>query len=182
MTKELENDENIEKVEKPAKKCVYLKIIALILYFFALAAVIIGVVLTIERAIDAVGGYQNLLPPDIDIDDMPKLNINSMFTGFGFILGGIVIFIVASIFMGIYRKKNAPPKKEEESGDFFDMVTKSITEQLKNVTEKLEGSDSKDKEEETKPKQKIYCAYCGSELSEEDKKCPSCGSSKKFRK
>ena len=36
--------------------------------------------------------------------------------------------------------------------------------------------------EEQEDKTKVYCAYCGTELDENTKKCPHCGANKKIEK
>lgn len=196
MNKEQTNKEETTK----EKNYIYLKAFAIIFYVIAVALIIYGIFSIVGYAYTIVSDSQsnwfvenNFFNPDDFADKfedgLEHLNISGMIKGFEFIIGGVVCIVVGSILIKNYNKKTykAQQKVEEEDAvNFIDTVRVTISEQLKKASEKISPAvDQKtetEEKEEKKPKQKIYCAYCGSELDENDKKCPSCGASKKFRK
>ncbi len=179
---------------KKEKNYIYLKAFAIIFYVIALILIVYGIFSIIGYAYTIVSNSQNnwfvennFFDPDDFVDKfedgMDHLNISGMIKGFEFILGGVVCIVIASLFLRSYNKKTKPKivEKEDETENLFDTIKITISEQLKSASEKL-NPDGAEKQKKEKPKQKIYCAYCGSELDEQDKKCPGCGASKKFRK
>lgn len=183
------NNENTEKNYK------YLKVIAIILYIVAAALFIAGVCSIVGYALEVVTGTQNALSMKnffdfegfvVYEDDLEHVDISGMISGISLIVFGSVCIVVASVLMRMYHKKTIiETSSVKDDNNLFDSVKKSIADQLKAASEKLNPSQTstdENKEKSEKPKQKIFCAYCGSELDENDKKCPSCGASKKFRK
>lgn len=176
-----QKDNNVNK--KPKSKFMALKVIAEILY--VIAGIIFALAM-INLVINLVNGAVDIVP---DFDDP-----DPTFEGFGFfgeVIGSfrsfvtcIILCVVATILMIIYRNKNRNITFEEKNEDDspvskYKTMFKDIVDVVKDKVKDATGSPIEEKKEE---KVHIFCAYCGSELDENDKKCPSCGASKKIRK
>ncbi len=177
-------------------KYTWMKVISIILYVIATIILIVGVVSIIEYAMFIVTGnadnmhFNGFFDDEFFMEfegDIMSPDIAGMASGIKFIVIAVILFAVATILMTVYRKRTRDLSPKQSDENLFDSVKQSITVSIKSVADKVSKTMSEslgetDNKEEKKPKQKIFCAYCGSELDENDKKCPSCGASKKFRK
>lgn len=140
-----------------------LRIVAFVLYAFAVILFIVGF-------INAFGDIAGFGGNDFELDDF-----NENIVGFGSIINKIVSYIATAFTCSV-------------CGSILLIISNSLKFKVKkdmiesknnNVTESL--NDSKPNDEKSK-KYRIICAYCGSELDLDDKKCPNCGASKKIQK
>ncbi len=170
---------NKEKFEGSDKKCKYLKVIATIF-------VIIGLVLFVVGVVDVFRNVFSIMQDNSKFslinDNFNKdIDLSKMFSGITFIGVAMALFIAAIVLFSIYRKKNMlsiveDEKTEDSIFDKIEKTVKSVSETIRKATETEQKP-----QDEVKPKQHIYCAYCGSELDESDQNCPSCGATRKFR-
>ncbi len=146
------------------KIALVLRIIAFVLYAFAVILFIVGFI----NAFGDIAGFDG---NDFELDDF-----NENIVGFGSIINKIVSYIATAFTCSV-------------CGSILLIISNSLKFKVKkdliesknsNVTESL--NDSKIIDDEKSKKYRIICAYCGSELDLDDKKCPNCGASKKIQK
>lgn len=146
------------------KIALVLRIVAFVLYAFAVILFIVGF-------INAFGDIAGFGGNDFELDDF-----NENIVGFGSIINKIVSYIATAFTCSV-------------CGSILLIISNSLKFKVKkdliesknnNVTESL--NDSKIIDDEKSKKYRIICAYCGSELDLDDKKCPNCGASKKIQK
>ena len=147
------------------KIALVLRIIAFVLYAFAVILFIVGF-------INSFGDINDFGGDDFELDDF-----NENIVGFGSIINKIVSYIATaftcsvcgSILLIISNSLKFKVKKD------------MIESKKNNNNEEDLLNDSKIDDEKSK-KYRVICAYCGSELDIDDKKCPNCGASKKIQK
>lgn len=146
------------------KIALVLRIIAFVLYAFAVILFIVGF-------INAFGDIAGFGGSDFELDDF-----NENIVGFGSIINKIVSYIATAFTCSV-------------CGSILLIISNSLKFKVKkdliesknnNTTESL--NDGKIIDDEKSKKYRIICAYCGSELDSDDKKCPNCGASKKIQK
>lgn len=146
------------------KIALVLRIIAFVLYAFAVILFIVGF-------INSFGDINGFGGDDFELDDF-----NENIVGFGSIINKIVSYIATAFTCSV-------------CGSILLIISNSLKFKVKkdliesknnNATESL--NDSKIIDDEKSKKYRIICAYCGSELDIDDKKCPNCGASKKIQK
>ena len=145
------------------KIALVLRIVAFVLYAFAIILFIVGFI----NAFGDIAGFDG---HDFVLDDF-----NENIVGFGSIINKIVSYIATAFTCSV-------------CGSILLIISNSLKFKVKkdliesknnNATESL--NDGKPNDEKSK-KYRIICAYCGSELDLDDKKCPNCGASKKIQK
>ena len=99
---------------------------------------------------------------------------NNPFEGNGFkfipmIIGGMVLFAVGGIVMGVSGSKNTIKNPEDYKGSRVYRNLSSIA-SLMGVDIENPNANSNANEED----KKVICPYCGSENSSKDSKCKSC--------
>lgn len=164
------------KNEKQSKA---LKIIAVILYIAAAVFMVIGIVVAIRTMLGGEFHFSLKIPDRIDPDDdlfenKPKIS------DFGFMYFEIALFIaiVATVFLVISKKiKSSATVTKVFSDSDYNLYTEGSDKPSQTPVE-----DTAPVEEKVEEKKRIFCAYCGSELEESDKRCPNCGSSKKVKR
>lgn len=151
-----------------------LKIIAIVLYVVAGIFGVIGIAVAIKTMMSGNFHFSLQLPGNIDSNESTgesefKL---SDFGSMYFVIGIFVAF-VATIFLVLSKSKKKTITKVFSDSD-YNMFT-----EVNDKPSKEQPKDPEPVEEKVEEKKKIFCAYCGSELEETDKRCPNCGSSKK---
>ena len=156
----------VKKVEKKEKKkAPFLVIVAIALYIFALVFLSLGII----RFRDYMSGNTTgLLSQSIDAHfEINFMNFHFSFDGLtmaiNYFVDAAVFFIwgtVLVIISGAFKKKVKKPTEEEFLLD-----------------EEVVGNN-----ERFLPNEKLYCAYCDTELGMNDRKCPNCGAAKKIKK
>lgn len=150
-------------------------ILAIIFYVIGGALVGSGIYMFIKGFAGNVNFSLNL-PSTIDPDFYGDLEFdeveNGMFKtrGIGLFMGGMALILIATMFIAFYKK---PKIKVSHGGVVVDFDNPI------NIFTQTPNIEVKEEKKETK---KIFCAYCGSELDINDKKCPNCGSTKKVQR
>lgn len=172
----------MSKNSNEKKSCTFLKVLAIILILVGIALFVVGIIQTIQFAIDSAKNY-SVLPSDPDDffdDDNPifggksgTMNLAGYLGAIKYAAIGIVCIIVGMVFMLIYRRKNR--------SNVFSGYEMPQTAPMAPLAQE-ETAPVEEPIVPAKGKSKIFCAYCGCELDEGDKKCPNCGASKKFKK
>ena len=160
--------------KKVKKNHIYLKI-AIVVFVVAAILIFSGVMTTIKNATNAM---ENGMPGNGEIvfdNDMSyswkgtlDLDADQMFTGFALIAGGMFCVFIGIVLVVTDMHKN-----------------KTLTSLSKKMIDGVVGaagyisSSIGEMSREIKEKRKVYCEYCGSQLEEDESKCPNCGASKK---
>lgn len=165
---------------KPKKQFVALKAIANILYVISAIILVYSVINIIINVMDGINFSPNFDPDNFDMPSGGMNVANAIFNGARTIIISVVLFIIATVLMTIYRKKNKNTIIEETTESPATKYKKMFRDIVNVVTDATDSDNNQEQKKEEKVH--IFCAYCGSELDEKDRKCPSCGASKKIRK
>ena len=143
---------------------VVLKIIAII--FFVVA--VLQCVLAFIKLFNFISGQA--------LDMFAPANEDVFYESYSTVEGIVKNFVSAAMFMlwggvlmFIYHTKRVKEKQEAEMKNASQMRVDNKNGNNEQV-QLLENAA------------RVYCAYCSNELSENDRKCPHCGASKKIRK
>lgn len=135
------------------------KIIGIIFYVVAFVMLVFGI---FQFVMGGIKGIRDISPFDM------AFSFEVMFSSFlGLFVQAVVFFFIGSVFLSIGKAINKRESLEihDDSDSSNDLFVN-----LKSFQEK-------------EPKQKhVFCAYCGNELDQNQKKCPYCGASKKISK
>lgn len=157
----------VKKVEKKEKKKVsFLVVVAIALYIFAAAFIYLGVAryrdyLSARPLSLFNGGWGS---STIIISIMGHtFTFNGLTMAINYFVDAAVFFIWGTVLLILSRVFKKRKKKQTEEEFILD--------------EEVVGDNDK-----FLPNEKVYCAYCDSELSVNDRKCPNCGATKKVKK
>lgn len=148
------------------KIALVLRIVAIVLYIFAIVSFVLGFVHIVDESMLNFGD---------DIYDLDRFD--ERFDGFGEILNSsmsymfnaFVCMICGSVLLILSNSHKFRAKRDR-------LEERQVLEQIQNKEKEYKTNETQQKN------YKIVCAYCGTELDEEDKKCPNCGASKKIQK
>ncbi len=156
----------VRKVEKQEKKKFpFLVIVALVLYVFA----VVFLIFAVNELRNYLAGTSSGFFSQVGNNEFEFI-FNFSFDGYtiaiNYFIDSAVFFIWGTVLLIIHRisrKKKIKPTEEEYILDDIEAVSENIEKSFVN-------------------NERIYCAYCDSELGVNDRKCPHCGASKKVRK
>ena len=157
----------VKKVNKQEKKKVsFLAIVAVVLYFFAAGFIFLGVVKFRDYLSASPMGILTLGrgSTTIVISIMGyTFTFNGLTMAINYFVDAAVFFIWGSVLLILSRMFKKRKKKQTEEEYILE-------EEVVNDNDRF------------LPNEKVYCAYCDSELGVNDRKCPNCGAAKKIKK
>ncbi len=155
----------VKKVNKQEKKQIsFLVVVAIALYLFAIVFIVLGI-MKLREYISSVpiGLFAQKSSSTIIISIMGyTFTFNGLTMAINYFVDAAVFFIWGTILLILSRMFKNKKKKQTEEEFILD-------EEVINDNDKF------------LPNEKVYCAYCGSELNINDRKCPNCGANKKIK-
>ncbi len=163
---------------KPKKKKSVLRIISTILYIMAFASFVIGIIKLIVTGTSTVFNGVNSFMED---EEMFEENIMPSFSGvFSYFLTAIMLAVWGTVLLIIARVIDKRTFVDSTKS-FIDDSIEKVADSISKLHNRINGQNP-DGNSDQRPKLKVYCAYCGNELDEDERKCPYCGASKKIQK
>lgn len=135
------------------------KVIGTVFYVISFVMLVVGI---FQFVIGGINEIRDMRPFDTTVP------LEIMFSSFwGFFVQAVVFFFIGSVFLFVGKAIN---KRES-------LETHEDSNSSNDLFEKLKMMQNRE------PKQNhVFCAYCGNELDQNQKKCPYCGASKKISK